>query len=150
MAFILESSAFSEGDFIPSEYTCDGNDISPPLSWQGELANTKSFVLIMDDPDAPMGNWVHWLVFNISETTHELPENLLSPNDGAQFGKNSWGKVAYGGPCPPDRTHRYFFKLYALDTKLKLLNPTKQQLESAMQGHILGTATLMGKYNRKK
>lgn len=150
MAFILESSAFSNGGSIPSKYTCDGDDISPPLSWQDAPTDTKSFVLIVDDPDAPVGTWDHWLLYNIPATTYELEENLTSAPDGAHGGKNSWGKTTYGGPCPPDREHHYFFKLYALDSKLNLSsNASKSQIESAMRGHILGTATLMGKYNRK-
>ncbi|MDR3492396.1 MAG: YbhB/YbcL family Raf kinase inhibitor-like protein [Gammaproteobacteria bacterium] len=149
MTFTIKSSAFSEGSSIPSIYTCDGDDISPPLSWHDEPANTKSFVLIVDDPDAPIGNWDHWLLYNIPATTHTLNENLTSTPSGANGGKNSWGNTNYGGPCPPDREHRYFFKLYALDCHLDLTsNATKSKIESAMDGHILGTATLMGKYNR--
>lgn len=120
MAFILESSAFNNGGSIPSKYTCDDDDISPPLSWRDAPTDTKSFVLIVDDPDAPVGTWDHWLLYNIPAATHELAENLTSAPDGAHGGKNSWGKTTYGGPCPPDREHRYFFKLYALDSKLNL------------------------------
>lgn len=151
LALILSSSAFTGGGTIPSKYTCDGQNISPPLSWQGEPAKTKSFALIVDDPDAPVGVWDHWLLYNIPATTHQLSENLTTLPSGADGGKNSFGKTNYGGPCPPDREHRYFFKLYALDTKLNIASDaTKPQLESAMQGHILGTATLIGKYDRKK
>lgn len=150
MAFIIESSAFSDNTSIPSTYTCDGDNISPPLSWSGEPANTRSFVLIVDDPDAPVGVWDHWLLFNIPAEIHELSDNLTSALNGALGGKNSWGKTNYGGPCPPPgREHRYYFKLYALDSILKLTSDaSKSLIESAMDGHILGTATLMGKYKR--
>lgn len=149
MGLAIKSSAFNEGGSIPSQYTCDGEDISPPLSWQDEPKNTKSFVLIVDDPDAPVGNWVHWILFNIPEAIHELSENLSSLPNGAQFGKNSWEKSTYGGPCPPNGEHRYFFKLYALDTLLNLpAGATKSQIESAMRGHIIATAKLLGKYKR--
>jgi Raf kinase inhibitor-like YbhB/YbcL family protein len=150
MAFILKSSDFSDNNNIPSPFTCDGENISPALNWYDEPAGTRSFVLIMDDPDAPAGVWDHWVLFNIPATTHELPANLTLPPQGAQLGKNSWGKMNYGGPCPPDGEHRYFFKLYALDTILTLTQPNKSQLEAATNGHILGTATLMGKYKKKR
>lgn len=150
MALILESPVFVEGGSIPSKYTCDAEDISPPLKWKGEPANTESFVLIVDDPDAPVGNWDHWLLFNIPKTVHDLPENLTLSPIGAVCGKNSWGNSTYGGPCPPDREHRYFFKLFALDIKLNLSsNATKPQIESAMHGHIVANAELVGKYIRK-
>lgn len=149
MGLTLQSSAFNEGSSIPSKYTCDGTNISPPLSWHDEPKSTKSFVLIVDDPDAPVGNWDHWLLFNIPETTHEMSENLSSLPNGALQGKNSWGKSAYGGPCPPDGEHRYFFKLYALDTLLSLsAGATKSQIESGMKGHILADAKLMGRYKK--
>lgn len=149
MEFTIKSAAFNEGGAIPSKYTCDGKDISPPLSWQNTPQGTKSFVLIVDDPDAPAGNWIHWIIFNISETTHELSENLCSLPNGAKQGENSWGKSTYGGPCPPTGEHRYFFKLYALDTLLNLPGgANRSQIESAMQGHILATAKLLGKYKK--
>lgn len=149
MDFALKSSAFQDNDLIPVKFTCDGEDISPPLIWEGAPAGTKSFALIVDDPDAPMGVWDHWILFNIPALVSELPQNLSSLPTGAQAGLNSWNKMSYGGPCPPDREHRYFFKLYALDTQLKLTQPNKSQLESAMEGHILATAKLIGRYNRK-
>lgn len=149
MKFKLQSPAFNDGNSIPSKYTCDADNISPPLMWQNEPENTKSFVLIVDDPDAPAGNWDHWIIFNIPITIHELSENLHSLPDGAQYGKNSWGKTSYGGPCPPDGEHRYFFKLYALDTNLNISsNATKSQIISAMDGHIIADAKLMGKYKK--
>jgi Raf kinase inhibitor-like YbhB/YbcL family protein len=142
----LFSSAFEDNGTIPSEYTCDGIDVSPPLSFSNIPENTKSLALIMDDPDAPMGTWVHWLVWNISanKTDFSKGENITY-----QQGKNDFGDFDYGGPCPPSGTHRYFFKLYALDTMLKLnKGSTKKQLESAMSGHILEEAQLIGIYER--
>src|SRR5207248_6983226 len=115
----LISTEFSEGKEIPIKYTCDGEDIAPPLSWTNEPKETKSFVLIMNDPDAPVGNWDRWIVYNIPAETHVLASNTSLPK-GTLEGLNSWGKSQYGGPCPPDRRHRYFFKLYALDITLNL------------------------------
>jgi Raf kinase inhibitor-like YbhB/YbcL family protein len=142
----LSSLAFEDNGTIPSEYTCDGADISPPLSFSSIPVNTKSLALIVDDPDAPMGTWVHWLVWNI-------PVNKTGFSEGENItymqGKNDFGTSDYGGPCPPSGTHRYFFKLYALDTTLKLnQGSTKKQLESAMSGHILEEAQLIGTYTR--
>lgn len=149
MGLIIQSSAFNSGNSIPMKYTCDGANIPPPLSWEGEPKNTQSFVLIVDDPDAPAGTWNHWIVFNIPKTTHDFSENLLTLPNGAKYGKNSWEKTAYGGPCPPQGEHRYLFNLYALDTVLNLsANTNKSQIQSAMQGHILATATLIGKYKK--
>lgn len=119
----VKSSAFQDGGMIPKRYTCDGQDISPPLSWGGVPANAKSIALIMDDPDAPVGTWVHWVLFNIPPGTKELAEKIppsLSLPDGARHGKNGWGKLGYGGPCPPGGTHRYYFKFYALDIILNV------------------------------
>ena len=142
----LSSSAFEDDEAIPSEYTCDGADVSPPLTFSDVPENTKSFVLIVDDPDAPMGTWVHWLIWNIpaNKTVFSKGENITFSQ-----GRNDFGKLDYGGPCPPSGTHRYFFKLYALDTTLELNEgATKKQLESAMAGHILEEAQLMGTYKR--
>ena len=148
MTLTLQSNDFIANGLIPSEFTCDGDNISPSLSWHGAPSSTKSFVLIMDDPDAPGGVWDHWLLFNIPAALHELSADLISLPDNSQIGMNSWGKTEYGGPCPPDREHRYFFKLYALDTKLNLSCPKKSQLEAAMEGHIIEKAVLIGRYNR--
>nr|WP_237671461.1 YbhB/YbcL family Raf kinase inhibitor-like protein [Desulfomonile tiedjei] len=150
----IRSTAFEEGAMIPKLYTCDGKDISPALSWSGVPAEAKSIVLIMDDPDAPRGTWVHWLLFDIPADTKSLAENVPrvpSLPDGARHGNNSWGskKIGYGGPCPPSGTHRYFFKIYALDTKLDLKpGATVDQVQQAMKGHVIAEGQLMGKYKR--
>ena len=150
----IKSSAFQMGGMIPSKYTCDGEDISPPLSWDGVSEGTKSLALISDDPDAPMGTWVHWVLYDLSPSTRELPENFPKDktlSNGSKQGITDFKKIGYGGPCPPSGVHRYFFKLYALDTKSNLdPGATKKQVEDAMKGHILAQAELMGKYQRKK
>lgn len=145
---ILESSAFIDNAFIPKEYTCNGSDYSPPLVWKNAPKNTQSFALIMDDPDAPRGLWVHWVLFNIPSDCQELKtSNGIPPQ--AISAKNSWGRTGYGGPCPPSGTHRYFFKLYALDTLLTLDGrATKTEVEKAMQNHILEQAQLIGRYSQ--
>ena len=136
------------------QYSCDGEDISPPLAWGDPPAGTQSQALIMDDPDAPVGTWDHWILFNIPADMRELEENLpitgKNQEPGSIFvGNNSWGRADYGGPCPPGGTHRYFFKLYALDTTISLLpGVTKQELLNAMEGHILAEAELMGTFSR--
>lgn len=152
MALQLTSEAFSDGTTIPKRFTCDGEDISPPLSWSGLPAETRSLALICDDPDAPVGTWDHWVLFNIPATATGLPEDVPATAtlaDGSVHGNNSWGRLGYGGPCPPGGTHRYFFKLYALDIELDLkTGATKSQLVKAMEGHILAQGQLMGKYRR--
>ena len=151
VAMKITSSAFSDGALIPIKYTCDGDDISPPLVWNDIPENTASFVLINDDPDAPVGTWDHWILFNLDGKTTELAENVdLSKLAGVQLGHNSWRRNDYGGPCPPYGTHRYFFKLYALDIKLDLpASSSKQDIEKAMAGHILAEAELLGRYKRQ-
>lgn len=150
----LESSAFSANSMIPSRYTCDGVDSSPPLSWDEPPAETHSLALICDDPDAPMGTWVHWVLYDIPPTTRQLPEQVPAQAQVAgagNQGRNDFGKLGYGGPCPPGGTHRYFFKLYALDQMLNLkAGATKAEVEKAMQGHILENAELVGRYTRQK
>lgn len=152
MGFSLSSTAFEHESSIPERYTCDDEDISPDLSWSDLPDGTSSLVLIMDDPDAPAGTWVHWVLFNIPATVARLEESV--PDDerlpsGAVHGQNSWGDLGYGGPCPPSGTHRYFFRLYALDENLDLgPGATKEQVLSAMKDHILGEAELMGRYSR--
>jgi Raf kinase inhibitor-like YbhB/YbcL family protein len=152
MTLKISSSAFSEGEMIPARYTCDGSDVSPDLSWSGVPKAAKSLALICDDPDAPMGTWVHWVLFNIPADAVGLPAEIASSaklENGARHGTNDFRRLGYGGPCPPGGTHRYFFKLYALDTELKLDSGiTKAQLVEAIQGHILAEAQLMGKYKR--
>src|SRR5262249_35471484 len=147
----IESTAFSEGSTIPRQYTCDGKDVSPPLSWSGAPDGTRSFALICDDPDASK-TWVHWVLFDLPARTSDLPEGV-PPKDSVQGGgvqgTNDFRKVGYGGPCPPSGVHRYFFKLYALDATVRLgSNATKADVERAMKGHVLGDASLMGRYSR--
>jgi Raf kinase inhibitor-like YbhB/YbcL family protein len=148
----LTSSAFSEGAMIPVRYTCTSDDLSPPLTWSDIPAGAKTLALIADDPDAPAGTWVHWVALNLPVTAGGLPEGIkdakLLPGGGMQ-GTNSWRRIGYGGPCPPSGTHRYFFKLYALDTTLSLgNNATAKDLLAAMKGHILAETQLMGRFKR--
>lgn len=152
MGIELKSSAFKDGGMIPSQFTCDGDDISPRLSWDRIPDRAQSIALIMDDPDAPRGTWVHWVIYNIPPDSLSLHEDIPADEElsgGAFHGINSWGNTGYGGPCPPNGIHRYFFKIYALDEKV-LTSPgaTKQQLEDAMKGHILDEGQLMGMYER--
>jgi len=149
---IVKSDSFSDGGMIPAKYTCDGANISPQLSWDNAPKGTKSFVLICEDPDAPMGTFTHWVLYDIPADVHELPENLpkdkILPN-GAKQGITDFKKVGYGGPCPPDGTHRYYFKLYALDTLLNLEPALKKEdILKAMNGHILAQGQILGKYAR--
>jgi len=158
MNFLLTSSAFDHEDTIPTVYTCDGEDISPPLSWSGTPEGTRSLALLVDDPDAPDPEapkmvWVHWLLYNLPPNLTELAEavdaNALPP--GTREGLNDWERPGYGGPCPPIGQHRYFFKLFALDAELPDLDePTKQDLEESMRGHVLADAVLMGTYSREQ
>ena len=144
----ITSPLFPHNGMIPSKFTCDGADVSPPLSIANIPEKTKSFALIVDDPDAPRGTWVHWVVWNIAAGTKEIPENSVSPE--AIQGTNDFGKQRYGGPCPPSGTHRYLFKLYALDASLSLKpGSTKTQIEEAMKRHVLAQAELIGLYRRK-
>ena len=148
----IKSSAFGSGEMIPAKYTCDGADFSPQLEWSGSPAGTRSFALICDDPDAPMGTWVHWVIYDIPPTATMLAEGITREKDlpgGGTQGINDFRKIGYGGPCPPGGTHRYFFKLYALDAMLGLKpGITKDHLLTAMRGHILGEAQIMGTYKR--
>ncbi len=147
MTLKITSPSFKDGEMIPRKYTCQGDDVNPQLDISGIPENTKSLVLIMDDPDAPMGTWDHWIVWNISPDTKTIAENSVPA--GAVQGKNSWGRNDYGGPCPPSGTHRYFFKLYALDTTLDIpAKSKKKDVEKAMRGHIIEQAQLMGKYKK--
>jgi len=149
----LTTTAFASGAPIPDAFTCKGTDISPALVWTGHVEKTAGFALIVDDPDAPAGTWVHWVLWNIPAATHALPEGVRQfprLDNGAFQGKNDFGKIGYNGPCPPPgKTHRYFFRLYALDTKLSLApGATRQQLDAAMKGHILAKAEHMGTYRK--
>ncbi len=158
MTLKVTSPAFQQGGSIPSQYTCEGKDISPPLAWSGIPNNAKTVAMIVDDPDAPdpakpQRVYVHWVVYNISPQTTSLAENASKSGmpSGAVQGKNDWGNSSYGGPCPPIGRHRYFFKLYALDTALTgLQNATKADLEKAMKGHIVDSGELMGTYQKAK
>ncbi|RMH39946.1 MAG: YbhB/YbcL family Raf kinase inhibitor-like protein [Deltaproteobacteria bacterium] len=155
----LESPAFADGESIPPKYTCEGDDVSPPLAWSGAPAGTRSFALIVDDPDAPdpaapKMTWVHWVVFDIPADVAALAENAAAGGlpPGARQGTNDWKRVGYGGPCPPIGRHRYVHKLYALDTLLAptgLTAPTKRDLLAAVEGHVLAQATLIGTYAKR-
>jgi Raf kinase inhibitor-like YbhB/YbcL family protein len=157
MPFTFTSTAFKEGATIPVKHTCDGADVSPPLVWSGAPPGTKAFALIADDPDAPAGTWVHWVLYNLPGSAAGLTENVaktvtLPDLGGALQGRTDFRRPGYGGPCPPPGpAHRYFFKLYALDAPLKLEpGASKQDVEAAMKGHVLGTTQLMGTYGRQK
>jgi len=144
----ITSIAFENGKEIPVHFTADGEDVNPPLAFSGVPPEAKSLVLIMDDPDAPMGTWDHWILFNIPPDIGEIKEKGVPL--AATPGKNSWGRTWYGGPAPPKGTHRYYFKLYALDTTLNLeKGASRREVEAAMKGHILAEAQLMGKYSKK-
>ena len=144
----LTSSAFQHNGAIPDKYTCKGEDVNPPLAIENIPNGTKSLVLIVDDPDAPMGTWVHWVVWNIAPSTSDIAENSVPA--GAVLGSNDFGRLDYGGPCPPSGTHRYFFKLYALDMMLELEEgATKGEVEQTMEGHVLAQTSLMGTYSKK-
>lgn len=148
----LRSPAFGNGDMIPVEHTCDGTNVSPALEWSVVPAGAQSLALISDDPDAPVGNWVHWVLYDLPPGLTGLPAGV-PPGDrvpgGGTQGRTDFGSTGYGGPCPPSGTHRYFFKLFALDTVLNLgPGATKEQLEKVMRGHVMGLGELMGRYQR--
>jgi len=152
MALAISSTAFSNGGMIPSRYTCDGANISPPLQWSGLPAGTKTVALIVDDPDAPAKTWVHWVVYDLPANTTQLPENIKPQENlagGGKQGTNDFKKIGYGGPCPPSGTHRYFFKLYAVDIQTSLgPGATKDELLKTMESHVLAQGELVGKYKR--
>lgn len=153
MAFAIASTSFPNGGDIPKKFTCDGADVSPEISWTEPPAGAQSFALIADDPDAPAGTWTHWVLFDVPPATTSLPEGVSKIDElpgGERQGRNDFRKIGYNGPCPPPgKAHRYFFKLYALGSKLNLKpGATKQEVEQAMQGHILGKAEWVGKYKR--
>jgi Raf kinase inhibitor-like YbhB/YbcL family protein len=151
----ISSTAFEANREIPAKYTCEGQDVSPPLAWDGVPEDTQSFALIVDDPDAPdpaapRRTWVHWILLDLPRTARSLPEGVRALPPGTLEGMNDWQRTGYGGPCPPVGRHRYFFKLYALDTKLKLVKPSKAELESALEEHVLARSELIGTYEKKK
>ena len=154
MSLTVTSDAFANGQSIPAKYSCIGKNISPGLTWNEPPAGTQSFALIVDDPDAPAGTWVHWVLFNIPANTHELEEDFpisgknVDPN-AMSVGKNSSGNTRYDGPCPPSGTHRYYFKLYALDITLSLQpGVTKEQVLAEMKGHLVAQGELMGTFSK--
>jgi Raf kinase inhibitor-like YbhB/YbcL family protein len=153
LQFSMTSPAFSQGEPIPTQYTCDGEDISPPLAWQNPPEDTQSFALIADDPDAPSGTWVHWVLYNLPADARGVPQGVPTENElsgGGQHGSNSWNRLGYGGPCPPGGTHRYFFKLYAVDTILDLEpGVRKDALTQGLDGHVLAQTEIMGTYSRQ-
>ncbi len=155
MALLLTSGAFQAGASIPSRFSCEGADVSPALAWSGTPSGTAAFALVVDDPDAPAGTWVHWVLFNLPGTLTSLPEGVEKTDapkglGGALQGKNDFRRVGYGGPCPPPgRAHRYFFRLYALDAALPLrAGADRRSVDAAMRGHVLAETTLMGTYAR--
>jgi Raf kinase inhibitor-like YbhB/YbcL family protein len=154
MSLTLTSDAFANGQSIPAKYSCQGKNISPALAWTDPPSGTQSFALIVDDPDAPMGTWVHWVLYNIPADRRSLPEDMpiTGKNVDPQalyVGKNSSGNIRYDGPCPPSGTHRYYFKLYALDTSISLLpGASKEQVLREMEGHVLAQAELMGTFSK--
>jgi Raf kinase inhibitor-like YbhB/YbcL family protein len=155
MAIQIQSSAFMQGAAIPETHTCDGKDVSPPLTWGSGPDGTLAWALIVDDPDAPSKTWVHWVLFNLPDSTQSLSAGVPASGDlpgGGHQGKNDFGKLGYGGPCPPvGKPHRYFFRLYALDASLDLpAGATRDQVDRAMAGHILGRGELMGTYARRR
>jgi len=153
MSFTLTSKAFSAGGEVPKRNSCDGEDLSPQLSWSPSPSGSKSLALIADDPDAPVGTFTHWVLYNLAPTTSELPEGVSksepAPGGGSQ-GRNDFGRIGYGGPCPPPgKPHRYYFRLFALDAVLSLkAGASRAQLEKAMQGHILDQGEIMARYRR--
>ncbi len=157
MTLTLTSSSFAHQGEIPGKFTCEGDDLSPALAWSGAPAGTKSFALIVDDPDAPdpqapKMTWVHWVLYNLPAAASALAEAVWDADlpEGTLQGLNDWKRIGWGGPCPPIGRHRYFHKLYALDTVLPDLGtPTKARLEKAMEGHVLGKAELMGTYKKR-
>lgn len=156
MTLTLTSSAFEDGNSIPAKYTCEGEDIAPPLSWSGVPQGTKSLALIVDDPDAPdpkapQRTWVHWVIYDMDPASSGIAEGAKTLPQGARSALNDWNRTGYGGPCPPIGEHRYFHKLYALDCVLGALSPAnKASLERAMQGHILTQSVLLGRYKKQK
>ena len=155
MTLQLKTSAFEPGGDISAKFTCDGSDTSPALGWNTPPEGTQSFALVVEDPDAPGRTWVHWVLYDLPATERHLPEGVAPEGklpSGARQGRNDFGRIGYGGPCPPPGpAHRYYFKLYALDTRPELKpGTTRAQLDRSMRGHILAQANLMGRYRRRE
>jgi len=154
VALKVTSGAFADGGMMAGKYTCDGENVSPPLAWSGVPGEAKSLALVCEDPDAPSGVWTHWVMFNVPVGLGSLAENVPPSGEmagGGRQGRNDFGRTGYGGPCPPNGTHRYFFKLYALDALVSVeAGAKKDQLLKAMEGHVLGEGELMGKYERRR
>lgn len=153
MTFSVSSPSFQNGEEIPKKFTCEGADVSPELEFISPPANAQSFAIIADDPDAPVGTWTHWVLFDLPAETRSLPENVAKVDEvptGGRQGRNDFKKIGYGGPCPPaGKAHRYFFKVYALDKKLNLKpGASRQEVEEAMKDHVLASAEWMGKFQR--
>jgi Raf kinase inhibitor-like YbhB/YbcL family protein len=152
MSFEMTSTAFKNGESIPPVYSCRGSDISVPLDWNDPPEGTQSFALIVSDPDAPGGTWIHWVVYNLPAGVRKLPKAVSHDaqlSEGGMQGRNSWNQLGYGGPCPPSGTHRYFFRLYALDSALDLSSGARlSEVEAAIEGHVLAQAELMGTFSK--
>lgn len=149
MTFVIKTTSFNHEAIIPIKYTCEGEDVSPPLEWRGSPNNTKSFVLIMDDPDAVLGTWTHWIIYNIPNDIKSLPEDIIFLPNPAKFGQNSWGKEIYSGPCPPSGEHRYYFKLYALNSYIEPQDKVNRiNVEQLIKPYILAETILMGRYEK--
>lgn len=150
MSFTIKTTSFNNEEIIPIKYTCDGENISPPLEWEDSPNGTKSFVLIVDDPDAPLCTWNHWLIYNIPNNISKLIENIKILPPPAKLGRNSWGSENYSGPCPPSGEHRYYFKLFALNAEIESNDKvSRTNIEQLIRPYIIGEAILMGRYERK-
>ena len=151
MTFTIKTTSFNNEEIIPKKYTCDGENISPALEWYDSPNGTQSFVLIVDDPDAPLGTWNHWLIYNIPHNIIKLTENIKALPNPAKIGRNSWGNENYSGPCPPRGEHRYYFKLFALNKQLESKDKvSRTNIEQLIKPYIIGEAVLMGRYERKE
>jgi len=151
MDFLLETTSFNDKEIIPKKYTCEGENISPPLEWKNAPNGTQSFVLLMDDPDAPLGTWNHWIIYNIPNHITKLEENIKTLPNSAKLGLNSWGEEKYSGPCPPEGEHRYYFRLLALNNLIKAKNKiSRANIEKIIKPYIIGEAELMGRYKCKE
>ena len=151
MTFTIKTTSFNSEEIIPQKYTCDGENISPSLEWKDVPNGTQSFVLIVDDPDAPLGTWNHWIIYNIPNHITKLEENIQILPNPAKLGKNSWGSENYSGPCPPSGEHRYYFKLFALNAQIKSKDKiSRTNIEQLIKPYVIGETVLMGRYERTK